>query len=438
MSTSVDLSPYITEELITYLGSGKLNTHQLASSINYSGLKIQDLDQLKELHFVLYPDVIEFVEKLPERIRQLKTVNRREKTRVHGEVRGSIDWHQTREKRRQTGYNDPTLFVVDSPEIEYDISENRVVKKLISIISRPLRADVESIDQDWRAAWDDRDIIDLQQTLKQNVYLNRLPAANKIYLGSRDLEAARQSRNLLYTEAHRLYTLYQDLINDHYREEVKHVLEETLVVPTTDATLFELFCIFAIIRRLRARFPDLQLQRVRPGMDTIARMESDTQRVDVYYNQTGPFSFFETFPSSSKLTTEYEVPNAIIRQAQALEEHEARLGEFLDRGAEKNFYQGRPDFLIVLFNKRENNSIPSEIVIGEIKYTNSKSTFSTGLRELLEYMYFVRSESQYLYESIDMDAITVSGVLCTDGVETNNNRCGQIEHITTQELQNIF
>ena len=292
----------VTEELITYLGAGTINQERYAEAIDYAGLQIENFDQLKKLHFVLAPDVVEYVERISDWIRRVKTVTREQTETVRGEVRGSIDWRQTHQTRAKAGYDDPTLFVVRDAEIEYDIPENRVVKKLLTVIAEPLTDVIEPIDYEWRAMWDDQDIVGLQQLLAHNLYLDALPAPEAITLSERDLTAARQSRHRLYTESHRLYRLYDDLLNDRFGETgVQELLSETLITPPADHRLFELFCVFGVIRRLRERYPDLELRRVDTETDVLARLESETERLEVYYDQSGPLRFFEAYPSHEEL-----------------------------------------------------------------------------------------------------------------------------------------
>lgn len=287
-----DLSKLISADLVTYLGAGVLNRNRIAGAADYSGLEIEEFERLKQLHFVLQDDVVEYIEALPSRLRRIKTTHRRTETEVRGEVRGRINWPRTTERRTSAGYNDRTLFVIENPTVEVNIPENKVVKKLLSLLSEPLTEEIENTDQEWRAAWDDADIVALQQTLVQNVYLDALPEPAAIRLTDRDVTAARRARQPLYTEAAKLYRLYDDLMNDRFqRPGIQELLQETIVTPTQDHKLFELFCVFALIRRLRQQYPDLQLRRIQSGMDAIAILESEHSRVEVYYDKGGHFRF---------------------------------------------------------------------------------------------------------------------------------------------------
>lgn len=106
---------------------------------------------------------------------------------------------------------------------------------------------------------------------------------------------------------------------------------------------------FGILRRLRERYPDLQLERIATGTDAIATLNGDDHRVAVYYDDTGPLSFFEAYPRAADLT-DPAVPEMVRRYAQALEHHEAALSAFIDRDTDRRFYSGRPDVLVVKYD----------------------------------------------------------------------------------------
>jgi hypothetical protein len=435
-TTTSELRRYITEELITYLGSGSLNTGQYVDSVDYSGLNVESFDELKQLHFVLYSDVVHYIHRLPDRIRRVKTVTRQQRETVRGGVRGTIDWQQTIRERGAVGYDDPTLFVVSNPAVKYDIPENRVLKKLLSVIAEPLTDQVEAIDQDWRSMWDDRDIVGLQ-TLKHNIYLDALPTSGAISLSDRDLETARRSRHQLYSEGHRLYRLYDDLMNNRFtRDPVRELLSETLVVPDQDHKLFELFCVFGILKKLRSLYSGLQMQQIDSNSSVLAAFDGPEQYVEVYYDQNGPLRFFEEYPSAENLD-DPAIPDMLYRHRVALDSYENSLNSFLEKGTQHSFFNGRPDLLILRYQKSEGDSNGnknlSEVLISEIKYTQSTATFSQGLRQLFEYMYFVQSSEGYVF-NIGEDNPRVTGVLCTDGVDTETSSTDEITHLTTQSL----
>ena len=123
----------------------------------------------------------------------------------------------------------------------------------------------------------------------------------------------------------------------------------------------------------------------------------------------------------------------VQRHAAALEAHDGAVGAFLDTGSQRSFFSGRPDFLVLRYEVGSGREGLDEIIIGEVKYTQSASTFSRGLRELLEYIYFARENQEYLFES-EVRNVDVNGLLCTDGVTTRVGEVESIRHLTTADL----
>ena len=436
-----ELREIVTSQLITYLQNGALNPDRITGAFDYSATEIENFQTLKRLHFVLYSDVVEYIERLPERLRRIKTEQQRMTTQSRGEVRGQINWKETIQQRSQSGYVDRTVFMTDNPRIEVDIPENRVVKKLLAVISEPLRQEIQGLEQDWRAMWDDSDIIHLRRTLAQNVHLDALPPAAEMSLSDRDLTTARRARQPLYYDAARLYQLYRDLMNDRFDlESVQDLLRSTIIAPLEDHKMFELFCLFAVVQAVRHRIADdLSLKRIQPGDDEIAELESSNRLLQIYYDKGGPLSFYSDYPKPADLpdpTGQDDFYHKLYRQSQALETHSELVDEFLSGGSNHSFYSGRPDFLILDWDTRTDQSL-REAIIGEAKYTVSQSTFSTGLRELIEYIHFAEFGGEFLFDEI-LNRESVRGILCTDGVHSAVTEAGNVQHITTDRMQAEF
>jgi hypothetical protein len=192
--------------------------------------------------------------------------------------------------------------------------------------------------------------------------------------------------------------------------------------------------LFALIRYLRTEF-DIQLTRIQPGTGAIAHLESDTKRVEVYYDAGGPVSFFERYPTPAELSDE-AVPEMLRRQAAAVESHAELVDGFLSKGSQKQFYNGRPDAVVVEYDTTDTERL-QRVVIGEFKYTASADVFSRGLRELLEYLYLARTEDDYLLDA-ELEASSTYGLLCTDSVGTETDQIGLIRHWDADRMQEFF
>ena len=424
---SVDrLVEEVQSELVTFLQSGTIGEEDVVSTLDFTDLDIEDFDRLKRIHFCLSDPVVKFVGTLPDRVRSIKTSNQRERVHTRGEIRGRIDWNQTTKLRHSTSYGDRTLFACESPYAEYDIPENLVLKRLLWELQRTAQRELSEFDYAWRKEqWPDDQIQDFTYLYSQNVHLNRIQDGAHIEPTSRDLVAARTSREPLYAEAYDLYDIYQQLQRNQFEDPVvQSVLRDTLVVPERLPRLFELFCVFKLIRRLSELYPHLSLRPIERGAAEIARLENSDYRIEVYHDKQGSLRFYEPVPE-----TESAIP-FFRRYQETIEKHGELVGEFLDREADQGLWRGRPDIVVEVYEKDSQQSFPKRVLLGEIKYTESRQTFARGLRELLEYTRFARIGAANLREE---SPAMVGGVLITDGVDTEDVD-GTIRHITADQL----
>jgi hypothetical protein len=107
--------------------------------------------------------------------------------------------------------------------------------------------------------------------------------------------------------------------------------------------------------------------------------------------------------------------NKVLSRWQSISE------DLLGRGGSDSLWGGRPD--IVLERYRETNSDGMEleqVFLGEVKYTQNIDYVATGLRELLEYMAFVKQAGTDEYvESADnlLESVDVKGLLFVDELD---------------------
>ncbi|MDK2946332.1 MAG: hypothetical protein PWQ85_1111, partial [Geotoga sp.] len=88
---------------------------------------------------------------------------------------------------------------------------------------------------------------------------------------------------------------------------------------------------------------------------------------------------------------------------------------FKDKEINENIWQGRPDIIIEVRNKETNEL--KKVILGEVKYTTDKNYVLEGLRELLEYIYFLKDKyGNFIYESSNKE-IEIKGILFTDKIE---------------------
>ncbi|TKX49968.1 hypothetical protein EXE49_09250 [Halorubrum sp. ASP121] len=405
-----DLVEAAQEELAAFLATGGINERKLSKKLDFSGLDIDDFSRIKQVHFVLSKPAVEFVQELPRRIRKVKKESHRSSEISRGEIRGKIDWGATTKLRHSQSYGDTSLFVCEAPYFEYDIPENLVLKKLLSIIYRTVERDLKEVEYEWRTdRWDDELVTDIERTFERNVHVNRIRDPEDIRLRERDLDAARKSRNELYYESYKLLRQYRKLMaNEFDKEEIGELLQQTLVEPKEVSTLFELFCVFKLVRALSEEYPGLRIQPMRKTSDAIARLESQDRVVNVYHDAGGDLEWYESIDDVKR-----PLPDYLQRYERVLDEYEEASQETLGKNVKRSLFSGRPDVVVEVYEKTSaDDETLQRVILGEVKYTDKESTFSEGLKQLLKYLQYAKSDEEYLKETLSK----LEGFLMVDSV----------------------
>jgi hypothetical protein len=415
----------VQEELITYLRNGTINERSVTRQLDITGLDIENLDRLKRIHFCLTDDVVEFIDVLQGRLRRIRTANQREREVTRGEIRGSIDWSATTRLRYADESGDRTRFACKTPYTEYDIDENLVLKKLLWMIHSTVSEDITSINYDWRKdSWSDEEITTFDQVYARNVHLNRIQDGVDIRVTRRMLNTARRSRQTLYSNAFVLYDRYRRLLAGEYNDpDISKLLADTLVAPKSLPRLFELFCVFRLLRGLRSQ--TLRLQPIEPGASQLAVLEDEQYTANVYHDRTGTLSFHVPLSELDGIESDYAKR---IRNVQ--HRHQTLTEAFLGKSSDPSLFHGRPDLIIEVYGP-EAEQTPAAVVLGEVKYSNKQQTFTRGLEELLKYMEFAQKD-EYLSDL----GVDIHGLLITDDSDVNKQtpEGDQITHVSAQTL----
>lgn len=415
----------VQEELITYLRNGTINERSVTRHLDITDLEIENLDRLKRIHFCLTDEVVDFIDALQGRLRRVKTANQRELEVTRGEVRGGIDWSATTRLRYADQSGDRTRFACKTPYTEYNIDENLVLKKFLWTIHSTVEEDIAAIDYEWReSSWSAERIAMLDRLYARNVHLNRIKDGADIQVTPRMLNTARRSRQALYTEAFKLYDRYRRLLSGAYDDpDISDLLMDTLVVPERLPRLFELFCVFRLLRGLRSLA--FRLQPIETGASQLAVLEDEQHTVDVYHDRSGSLSFHVPLSELDGVDADY-----VERVRQAQHQHQRLTKAFLGNRTEPSLFHGRPDLVIEVYDSTNRDTL-SAVVLGEIKYSDSQQTFTRGLEELLKYIEFAQQDSYLTDQNVE-----IHGLLITDDVDVNERSPpeGRITHISASNL----
>jgi len=444
--------------IANYFFHGNINTTEIEKNLNYPEKEDTNFDETVKIHFILQGtgkeveprvNIIEFIEKLDDRLRRINTETIRNHVETQGEVRGRINWQRTLSRRYQENPNDKTLFVCDNPEINYGTDENLVLKKVIWLINEILQKHKNLFEDppensDWSEFYSNNSekgrtkIEELQNILKKNSYIERMQDGRKIKITDRMLEKAKQSRKVIYREAAKIYEAYENRLNE---KSLKSILEQTLVEPDRKddekriekrSILYELFVLFKIINFFDEN-EDLPLKRKRivkrKYRDTVAEIskEAENGKLLIYYDLSKCGSVkFQGFKKSEKVKKalrdgkepykeifedeEIQSSHDLLRSSKNFSED---MANYL---TDKNFNASkkRPDIVIVDENKLEKGKENGVLII-EVKYSDDYEDYLlTGVKELIEYIVVASKENEPVFEKVK-DLKKENGDKLTDG-----------------------
>ncbi len=443
----------IAGDFHTYLRKGVRFDRVIGAA--HADLDIDDIETLLRVHFVLTDaeeddsevGVLDFVRQLETRIRRMTTATASRSVEHRGEVRGRLDWSQTVETRARAGQFDQPLFVCKRAEEQYDIPENLVLKRLLSVVHEILTEDLAELVGNleaygWLDRWTDPGEITtgrreesavelLDRVYEENVYLQRIDVGEG-ELTARTVESVKRSRSRFYREAATLLDRYRRLqAQDLDAEEARELLDHTLVAPEQTDVLFELYWVFQVLDQFEGvQYRVLADERERPSV--IAEWERDGERFVLSHDATGEQLTFAESPPEN-----VEPDGYLFRSTEVLSRWDELSAEFLGRDSEGSLWGGRPDIVLERYAEADADGWDiDQVFIGEVKYTQDTDYVATGLRELLEYMAFVKDSAtgKYVEASDDvLDSVAVMGALFVDelareGVETESGEVDLVQY----------
>ncbi|WP_313692214.1 hypothetical protein [Halorarum halobium] len=390
-----DLLERLTQDVFAYVMHGGYPEDRFVGEIRPEGLdeRFDDFESLVRLHFVLRPEVVQFVEELPNRIRSVKTQTRNVSSTNRGRVDGRIDWSSTIRERYSRAPSDTSLFVCDNRTESYDIDENVVLKRLLSIIYDTLR-DCETHlknEYEWVAdRWSENlELVDvLTETFERNVHVTRIRDPKEYEPTERMLQTAEESRNEIYREAAGLLREYEDAASGD-RDAIRTLLDETAITPDDDETLLELFVLFRYIRAIEDfRSEEFSIRTIESGSQEVARMEGDDAEFVLYHDQSAQDRDV-TFVTEEKDAPETDLGRAemVKRKAREVEAH-----YFLDD--ETSPRTNRPD--VIVLEVRTEDQL--KYLITEVKNATRQETIRQGIEETLEYLAFLRQDDEFVFD----------------------------------------
>jgi len=410
-----ELIDAVSEDLFAYVMHGEISEQQITTQLKPSGLdeRFESFDALVDLHFLLRPAVVDFVEQLPARLRSIKTQTKNVKQTTRGQISGRIDWTSTMKQRSSQAPGDHSLFVCDNRHESYDIDENIVLKRLLSIIYTTLeeceaylREEYEWVTDQWQ---ENLELVEqMRELFERNVHVKRIRDPETYEPTERMLQTAAMSRSDVYREA-------ASLLRDHRRvresnpDALRELLEETLITPDDEETLFELYVLFQYVEAIeRHQQSETSVKTIESGQQEVARIESkDGTDVVLYHDSSANDRELSFVPEPiEKQDAELTRSEQIQRQARGIVEN-----YFTDKGFQ--LQTNRPDIIILEVQHEDGY----EYLITEVKNSTNERTVKQGVTETLEYLAFLRQDDNLVFDADSPFGSGWNGVLVVQDFE---------------------
>lgn len=426
-----ELIEQLTQDILSYVMHGEFPEDELASDLKYEELdeRFDDYELLMDLHFILKSDLTKFVEKLPHRIRSIKTQTKNVSNTQRGTIEGRINWSSTIKERYSGNPGDNSLFVTDNRTEHYDIDENIVLKKLISIIYHTLQNAREHLENDYEwvnEEWSQEKMDEMERIFERDVHVKRIKSPEEYEPTDRMLNSAKNSRQKIYRKAAELIEKRRRLYNGD-EEEIEKLLQETAITPDDEETLFELFVLFKYISNIeKLQEENFKLKTISSDKQEVARIEGDKEIVLYHDNSAKDRSLSFYTDALEKDKEELTRTEKVEREA-----HDIINNYFENEDAQKQ--TGRPDVIVLEIKDKDKNSF--EYLITEIKNSSNKQTIREGVKETLEYLAFLRVDEELVFGNNDGESYFGPG---KNGVLVIQDLDKETQEMSEQETINII
>jgi len=387
-----ELLDELTEDVLAYAMQGAFPERELARTIKPEQLdeRFEEYELLLDLHFILKPEIVTFARKLPKRLRSIRTETETVSRMRRGAIDGKVNWEATLKKRHSEHPRDASIFVCDNRSEDYDIDENIVLKKLISVVYTTLQEAEEYLrgEYDWvRETWkgNEKLIDELQRIVERNVHVRRIRSLDAYEPTERMLTSAANSRQEVYREAASLLRDRERLFNGD-SDAIRELLDKTAITPDDENTLFELFVLFRFVSTLE-EMQDEQatFKTISTGRQEIARLEGDREIVLYHDNSARDRNLsFRAVPEDKDTLSRTEEVQIVAQEV---------AGNYFKRDFQN--HTGRPDVIVLEVISEEQNE--HEYLVVETKNSTNTDTIRQGIKETLEYIAFLRVNDEFVF-----------------------------------------
>lgn len=424
-----ELLKKIEDDIIIYLRSGNLSLNPYLKKLD---LNIEGLEQLLNIHFLMDSNVQNYIDSLSYNMRKFNNSVTSKESLNRSVIKGRVSWGKTIQVRSNINPKDKSIFMCNENFKNYNTKENIVLKEFIEILYNIFNTyDVSQLEK-----YKSLDVIKLRESIEKiylkNIYLSRVNL-KKHKLDNRMIENVSNNRNKLYSEAAKLLKFYRKIMSLD-EETIRDMFQTTFIEVADDSTLFELYWVLKIIKD---SCQNKKLYVLDDKSTKVASWEKNNYLYTIYHNSSGS----QDISFNVNIDEIRGIENEVIKKQIKIIEETNNLAKKIFHGVDDRYsslYNGRPDILIEI--RELSTGDLKEIILGEVKHTLDKNYAIEGLKELLEYVNFIKSKTASGFRYISNEqGITVKGILCLDNIQVNKiiDSTIRVVNMIDQELLDI-
>lgn len=442
----------VSELAFGYVMAGTLSRDWLSDSFAPETIpdRFREYDRLVDLHVALDPVVVDLAQHLREHLRSIKTETRRTQNRSRDAIDGHIDWQRTYLERYNRAPNDGTLFITEQRTKAYDIPENLVLKKLLSIVYQAV-SQMGELDYEWVSTrWPDTEghsVEEFKRLYDRNVHLNRISTPEPPKPSARMIQSAKSSRQSFYRTAAECLE-WRNRLLDGRRDAFESLFESGVIEPPTNR-LFELFVVFRLLNALEKTVGGTgQIRPIEGGGAALAQV--GRRPVSVYHDSSAADRnlSFPSMPTPDEDDIEAQTYQSRRRDSEWLKRSRA-VAFWTEHvksdlwGTTPSSYTGRPDAVLVA-PRSTDDAERFDILIVEVKNSTARKTINQGISELLRYIAYATSTagsfSSFLFPQSSDDGVftpNIRGLLVVQDLGSDANTEAVRVPITVAQASNL-
>jgi hypothetical protein len=236
-----DVIEQIRERIWTHLSPTATSQNLALDASRLLQMPEQDVMALARVQFMMSPEVGEFLDDVPHRVRRLTTTTAHDEERSSERIRGAIQWPASITGQLSTGQ--PNLYVTRPARRAYQTPENALLAFTLNQVAETGRA------IGWQGTKATAGTISTRAASAERWRSHRsIQQIDPTLPSQRELARIGHGRNRRrYAKTQSAFKVWQQLLRARDPNHLRSLIERRALVASDDPVLFEILCTFDVL-----------------------------------------------------------------------------------------------------------------------------------------------------------------------------------------------